>query len=89
MNAETPTAADIAEQIDDMMKHLYRIDEDARFWREQIDNENLRSALYDIEQGVQRIMSLVEKLTPPAPPVPTADTEDLLNYFDGEYGGRH
>ena len=92
MSAETITREDILEQIDDMQNCLYRIDEDARWWREQIDDENLRSALYDVEQGTQRLMTLVEKLTPPAPPappVPTADTDDLRNYLDGEYGGRH
>lgn len=89
MSAETITREDILEQIDDMTEHLYRVDEDARFWREQIDNENLRSALYDIEQGVQRIMSLVEKLTPPTADTPAANTHDLHNYLDGEYGGRH
>ena len=85
MSAETITREDILEQIDDMTEHLYRVDENARFWREQIDNENLRSLLYDIEQGVQRVMSLVEKLMPPV--TPAANTHDLHNYYVDHHTG--
>ena len=63
MSAETPTAADIQEQIDDMLDKLYRVEESARIWRQLANSEDLRSRLYDIEQTTLKLIDDVCSLS--------------------------
>jgi len=63
VNTETPTAADIVEQIDGMLDNLYRVKESALVWRQVANSEELRSRLYDIEQTTLKLIDDVSSLS--------------------------
>lgn len=63
---EEPTQAMVEEQIAHMESALMDVEEDARLWRNQISDENMRSALYDIEKAARELCHRVGRLAQPA-----------------------
>lgn len=63
---EEPTQAMVEEQIAHMESALMDVEEDARLWRNQISDEDMRSALYDIGKAARELCYRVGQLVPPA-----------------------
>lgn len=59
-----PTRADIEDQVAHMESACMDIEDDARIWRNQTDDEDTRSLLYDVEKAAQKLCHLVGQLTP-------------------------